>query len=151
MEGLGQILIFFVLLILGYFSGAYLEKRHYKSIRLRESQTLKIPIVTFGAKQLMPEAQDAKLFIGSVVVSIDYFKRISAALRNLIGGRVTVYETLLDRGRREALLRMKEDAIAWGANQIINVRLETATIGGRSGDNSGLGSIEVIAYGTGIR
>jgi uncharacterized protein YbjQ (UPF0145 family) len=49
------------------------------------------------------------------------------------------------------MLRMKEQGIAWGATQILNVRLETATIGGRSGNNNGLGSIEVIAYGTGVR
>jgi len=151
MEAIVQILIFLFLLVLGYFSGSYLEKRHYKSIQARERKTIHVPIITFGAKQPIPDAQEAKLFVGSVVVSIDYFKMISAALRNLVGGRVTVYETLLDRGRREALLRMKEDAMAWGANQILNLRLETATIGGRSGDNNSLGSIEVIAYGTGIK
>ncbi len=150
MEALLQILIFLVLLFLGYFLGRYFEKRHYKSIREREHKTLLVPIVNFGAKHI-PDAQEASLFIGSVVISIDYFKMISAALRNLFGGRLTVYETLLDRGRREALLRMKEEAIAWGANQIINVRLETSTIGGHSNNNSGPGSIEVIAYGTGLK
>ncbi len=151
MESLTQVLIFLILLFLGYLAGTYAEKRHYRSIREREDQTRHIPIITFGSKQPIPEAQEAQLFVGSVVVSIDYFKRISAALRNLIGGQVIVYETLLDRGRREALLRMKESAITWGAQQILNVRLETATIGGRSGDNDSLGSIEVIAYGTGIK
>jgi len=144
-----EIIIFLFLLILGYLSGSYLEKRHYKSIRARERKTLRVPIITFGAP--IPDAQEAKLFVGSVVVSIDYFKMISAALINLVGGRVTVYETLLDRGRREALLRMKEDAMAWGADKIFNVRLETATIGGRYRDNNSLGSIEVIAYGTGVK
>jgi len=152
MEALIQILIFVFLLALGYGLGTYFEKRHYKSIHQREQQTHLIPLATFGAKKYWPDdAQDAKLLIGSVVISIDYFKRISAALRNLVGGRITVYESLLDRGRREALLRMKEQGVEWGATQILNVRLETATIGGRSGDNKGLGSIEVIAYGTGIR
>lgn len=147
-----EIIIFFVLLILGYLSGSYVERRHYKSIRQREHQTLNVPLVTFGAKQSLPtEVQEAQLFVGSVVVSIDYFKRISATLRSLVGGRIIVYESLLDRGRREALLRMKEQAMAWGATEVLNVRLETTTIGGRSGKNSGLGSIEVIAYGTGIR
>jgi uncharacterized protein YbjQ (UPF0145 family) len=45
---------------------------------------------------------------GSVVVSVDYFKRFLAGLRTLVGGRVTSYETLLDRARREAILRCKE-------------------------------------------
>jgi uncharacterized protein YbjQ (UPF0145 family) len=152
MNGL-DILIVFILLIIGYLAGSLAEKRHYKNIQQRERQTLQVPIINFGAKHPLPEAQQSQLFVGSVVISIDYFKRISAALRNLVGGRIVVYESLLDRGRREALLRLKEQAMAWGATQVVNVRLETATIGGRSDGNSSisLGSIEVIAYGTGIR
>ncbi|MEO0376400.1 MAG: heavy metal-binding domain-containing protein, partial [Cyanobacteria bacterium P01_A01_bin.17] len=73
-----------------------------------------------------------------------------ASLSKLVGGQIFAYESLLDRGRREALLRMKEDAIRWGAKKVINVRLETATIGSRSGD-SGILSIEIVAYGTGLR
>ncbi len=147
-----QILIFVFLLVLGYGLGSYFEARHYRSIRQRELQTRLVPLVTFGGKKHWPnDVQDTQLFVGTVVISIDYFKRISAALRNLEGGQITVYESLLERGRREALLRMKEQGIAWGATQILNVRLKTSTIGGRSGDNGGLGSIEIIAYGTGIR
>ena len=56
-----------------------------------------------------------------------------------------MYESLLERGRREALLRMKEDAIAWGAVQILNVHLETSSA------NAGTVALEVIAYGTAIR
>jgi uncharacterized protein YbjQ (UPF0145 family) len=146
-----QLFLFLLLLILGYAIGSYLEKRHYKTIKQREHETLHVPIITFGAKQAMPNAEEAQLFVGTVVISVDYFKRFSAGLRNLVGGRITVYETLLDRGRREALLRMKIEAIEWGADKVMNVRIETATIGGRSGGNNSLGSIEVIAYGTGIK
>ena len=64
---------------------------------------------------------------GSAVISIDYFKRILAGLRNIFGGTVKSYETLIDRARREALLRMKEKAD--DATMIINVRIETSTIG----------------------
>jgi len=151
MDGLFEFLIFLVLLVVGYFSGNYFERQHYKSIRERERKTRYFPVATFGATMPLPDAQEAELVVGSVVISIDYFKMISAALRGLVGGRIKVYESLLDRGRREALLRMKEDAIAWGATEILNVRLETAAIGGRSGSNSGPGTIEVIAYGTAVR
>lgn len=149
MEELLPILISLALLALGFFSGVYVEKKHYESIKKRERQTLHVPVVTFGAKQALPEAQDSQMFVGSVVISSDYFKTFVLGLRNLIGGRVVVYESLLDRGRREAILRMKEEAIAWGATQVLNLRLETSTIGGNS--NKGTVSIEVIAYGTGIR
>ncbi|MGF1482462.1 MAG: YbjQ family protein [Cyanophyceae cyanobacterium] len=145
-----ELLTLLILLIVGYLVGTWAEKRHYKSIRQRERQTLHLPAVTFGAKQPLPQAQEAALFVGSVVVSVDYFKRFASTLRNLVGGRVVVYESLLDRGRREALLRMKEDALAWGATQVVNVRLETARIGNQDGGNGPV-AIEVIAYGTGVR
>ena len=142
-------LIFLGLLALGYFAGTYFEKQHYKSIKQRERQTRHVPLVTFGAKQAIPEAREVEMFAGSVVISSDYFKTFTLGLRNLVGGRVVVYESLLDRGRREALLRMKEKAIAWGATQVLNVRLESSTVSGSQG--RGPISIEVIAYGTGIR
>lgn len=145
-----DIIISVIVLALAYLTGSFLEKRHYKSIKQRERQTLHVPLVTFGAKQKIPHANETALFLGSVVVSADYFKMFASTLRNLVGGRVVVYESVLDRGRREAILRMKEQAIAWGATQVVNVRLETSTIGNQT-SGQGLAAIEVTAYGTGIR
>ncbi|MGK7926802.1 MAG: YbjQ family protein [Spirulina sp.] len=139
----------FFIIGFGYLIGAYLEKQHYESIRKRERQTLHLPVVNFGRKQPLPDAKEARLFVGEVVISPDAFKTFVLALRNLVGGRVTVYETLLDRARRESLLRLKEQAIEWGATQVLNVRYETATIGNNS--DRGVASLEVIVYGTAIR
>ena len=68
------------------------------------------------------------LVIGSAVIGEDYFKRIAAALKSIFGGRLTVYESLMDRGRREAVVRMKQQARAQGATMIFNVRFETASL-----------------------
>ena len=106
-------------------------------------------MMNYGAKQDLPHAHEAQMFVGSVVVANDYFKSFSASLRNLVGGRMLVYESLVDRGRREALLRMKEEAIAWGASQVVNVRFETSNIAGQS--QQGASAVEIMAYGTGIR
>ncbi|MEM9136791.1 MAG: heavy metal-binding domain-containing protein [Cyanobacteria bacterium P01_F01_bin.42] len=150
MEFLFQLIIFVILLGTGYFVGIYFEKKHYADIRRREKRTLNVPLINFGAKTPLPEANEASLFAGSVVISSDYFKTFTATLVNIIGGRIVVYESLLDRGRREALLRMKEEAIAWGATQVVNVRLETSNIS-QSNSNNSMVAIEIIAYGTGIR
>jgi uncharacterized protein YbjQ (UPF0145 family) len=85
---------------------------------------------------------------GSVVISVDYFKRFVAGLRKLVGGRVTTYETLLDRARREAILRMKERAKDLGAYIVFNVKIETASIS--KGRKQTVGSVEVLAYGTAL-
>ncbi|MGB7415184.1 MAG: heavy metal-binding domain-containing protein [Thermosynechococcaceae cyanobacterium] len=145
-----QLFVFMGLLALGYLAGNAAEQKHYASIKERERRTLSVPVYSIGAKQPLPEAEGAQLFVGSVVISSDYFKAFLASLSKIVGGQIVAYESLLDRGRREALLRMKEDAIRWGAKKVINVRLETATISSQAG-NSGILSIEVIAYGTGIR
>lgn len=144
-----QIIVFLILIAVGYFFGNRREHQHYKDIKQREKSTLHIPVMSWGAKQELPYAHEAKLFVGSVVVANDYFKTIAASLRNLVGGRVTAYETLIDRGRREAMLRMKESAIEWGASQVINVRFETSNIAGQNQSNPG--AVEIMVYGTGIR
>ena len=144
-----DLIIFLVLIGVGYFVGQSFERKHYASIKSREKMTLHVPVMTFGAKQDLPYAHETKLFVGSVVVANDYFKTFSAGLRNLVGGRMVVYESLVDRGRREAVLRMKEEAIAWGASQVVNVRFETSNIAGQSAQQASC--VEVMAYGTAIK
>jgi uncharacterized protein YbjQ (UPF0145 family) len=65
-----------------------------------------------------------------------------------VGGRVTTYESLLERARREAILRMKVDASQKGLNMIVNVKLDTASI--TKGSKNQVGAVEVYAYGTGL-
>ncbi len=146
------LVVFFLLLILGYIVGSITEKNHYKSIEEREKKTLPLPVVNMKKVEdiLKPgkKIASAELVTGSVVVSIDYFKRILASLKNLAGGNIRSYETLVDRGRREAILRMKEAADS--PDIIMNLRIETSTIG-RSANRNSIGSIEVLAYGTAIK
>lgn len=141
--------LFVFLLLLGYFVGTFLERQHYVSIRQRERDLLKFPVVNFRSVPLSWRVDSSGLATGSVVVSVDYFKRFLAGLRVLIGGRVKSYETLLDRGRREALLRMKEQAIADGYDAIINVRLETSRLASANGQ--GTAGVEILAFGTAVK
>jgi len=144
-----QDLLFFLLLIsVGYVSGSVIERRHFASIREREAELRHI--LTFSAKTPPPEDchRESAFVTGNVVISVDYFKHITATLRNLIGGRVIAYETLMDRARREAILRMKFEARAKGVTRIFNVKLETSSIS--KGRANQIGSVEVLAYGTGL-
>ncbi len=143
-----EFITFLVLMLLGYGFGTWAEKRHYKSIEEREAKYQKLP--TIGLKHPLPQkgrVVKTQLALGNVVISVDYFKRFLASLRNIFGGRVSSYETLIDRARREATLRMKESCP--DATQIINVRLETASIS-KDTNKGSIGSIEVFAYGTAI-
>lgn len=142
-----DLIVFLVLLALGYGFGRYAEQSHYRSIIAREKRLNRIPAVVTKIAPL-DRPYRAELVTGSVVISVDYFKRFVAGLRNLVGGRVTSYESLLDRARREAVLRMKEEAEALGAMYVFNVKLETSSISQNA--RSGLGSVEVLAYGTAL-
>jgi uncharacterized protein YbjQ (UPF0145 family) len=146
-----DLIVFLCLLLVGYIAGSAAERRHYASIHKREKETLKFMLVTAEGTFAEGQVKNAFLVSGSVVISIDYFKRLLAILRNIFGGRVIAYETLLDRARREAILRMKEEARRKGAQMIINLRMETSSIGGGAANARGqVGSIEVIAFGTAI-
>ena len=149
MENLFQLGVVVLLIVVGYWAGRKAEKKHYRSIVRREKQFLRLPAVSVksGADQSR-EILSSALVSGNVVISIDYFKRILAGLRNLIGGNVVSYETLIDRGRREAILRMKEQKP--DADVIVNTRIETSVIGATANQKNAVGSIEVFAYGTAI-
>ena len=143
-----DLIVFLILISLGYGFGHIAERRHYKSIIKRETDLNRIPSIALRFPPPSLKPQKTMLVMGSVVISIDYFKRIVAGLRGLVGGRMRVYETLLDRARREAVLRMKEQADAMGANMVFNIKLETASIS--KGRKNKIGSVEVLAYGTAI-
>ena len=143
-----DLIVFLVLMTAGFVFGRIAEKRHYKSIIAREKA---LHNVLCSSERNLPDLGhvEGMLVSGSVVVSVDYFKRFVAGLRNIFGGRVSAYESLLDRARREAMLRMKAEAHAQGASSIWNVRLETSSIYKNS--RQSVGSVEVLAYGTAIK
>jgi uncharacterized protein YbjQ (UPF0145 family) len=151
MEGLFNLGLTVALLSLGYFMGHAREKRHYASLRSREAQLRHVMVVTLRKMPGISGAHQATLVTGAVCISIDYFKRFSASLRFFFGGRVSAYETIIDRARREAILRMKELAHAQGYEAVICVRLETARIASSRNDGKGTAAMEVVAYGTAVR
>lgn len=142
-----DLIIFVSLIVIGYVFGQTLEKRHYKSIEEREAQLISLP-TTMQKRPIGSVSQrvHSEMVEGACCISVDYFKRIAASLRQLFGGQVRSYETLVDRARREAILRLKEKA--GGASQIINLRLETSSI--TKGQKGQVGAIEVHAYATAL-
>jgi uncharacterized protein YbjQ (UPF0145 family) len=139
-----------LLLVIGFVAGRAAEKTHYRSLVERERKYAVIATTSLKRVAFPAPVAESFLVTGGAVISVDYFKRFIAALRNLIGGRVTSYESLIDRARREAVLRMKE--AARNADMILNVRLETATIGGgNTGGRGAMVCVEVLAYGTAVR
>jgi len=138
-----------ILLLIGLVCGKIVESRHLKSIKKRELELNALPAV---ASRYPPSGENIgpyrqMLVTGNVVIASDYFKTFLSGLINFFGGRVTPFETLLDRARRESLLRMKHNAKGAKADYIFNVKYHTATI---QQSGRGSGAIEVFAYGTAL-
>lgn len=135
--------------MLGFFVGRYNERRHYRSIRRREAELKNV--MAFSVKTLPADHAftEGRLVMGSAVISVDYFKSLLAGFRNIIGGRVDSYESLVERARREAILRMKAEAARMGAHMIFNVKLETSRV--FQGERSATKSVEALAYGTAVK
>ncbi|MDQ8023914.1 MAG: heavy metal-binding domain-containing protein [Moraxellaceae bacterium] len=157
MEGLLHVLlqfadlvVFAVLLALGYTVGRARELSHFKSIRRREKEYAG-RVASFASRYppAPHQLQDCVMVSGCVVVGSDYFKQFAAGLRSFFGGRLRAYENLLDRARREAVLRMKEEALRQGCTLIFNVKVESTNITG--GNRGGLPAVEAFAYGTALR
>lgn len=133
-------------IVLGFVFGQLFEKRHYRSIHEREKALLQLPATASKYPVLSGQVVRCELVGGSCVVSVDYFKRAAASLRTVVGGPVKSYESLLDRAKREAVLRLKESCP--GAHEIVNLRLETAPLSKNA--RGGVGAVEVFAFGTAL-
>ncbi len=68
---------------------------------------------------------------------------ISAALRTIVGGEVDEYTKVIAESREQALDRMLEQAVALGADAVVQVRFSSAQVM--------QGAAEVLAYGTAVK
>jgi uncharacterized protein YbjQ (UPF0145 family) len=137
-----------LLIVFAFFTGTIVERRHFRRIIDRENELRGIP--AFAIRRIPKDLalSHPKLVYGSAVISVDYFKKFAASLRAIIGGRLGTYESLFERARREAMLRMKDEARRQGGDIVLNVKFETVRIFSGGG---GAVSVEAMAYGTAYR
>jgi uncharacterized protein YbjQ (UPF0145 family) len=139
------------LLALGFFVGRFQEQTHLASLDAREA-TLGHMLVTQVRSYpgIVPGAAPPRMIIAEAVIGADFLKVFQASLRKLIGGEVRSFQSMLTRARREATLRVLEEAHAAGYNAICNLRLNSADIGGNAASNrkQGMAMAAIIASGT---
>lgn len=148
MDGIGVILF----LIIAFMTGSTIEKNHYKKIRAREVKYFKKPCISF-AKNVIDEdkVEKTELVCASVVIACDYFKFFISTLKSIFGGNISSYESVLDRGRREAILRMKEKAYENGLDAIVNVKIETIMLDPVTEPTREAQKMCITVYGTAIK
>jgi len=130
--------------VVGWTIATLFERQHLKQMGMREQLLHDIKVST--NKEAGADAESGIMIYGSVVVAHDFFRTLVIQFRKLIGGNIKAYERLVARGRREAFIRLREDARLRGFDKIINVRFAGSHVAGRF-----ISAVEMVAYGTGIK
>lgn len=125
------------------------ERRHLRDLEARELKYAGIVVIDTHTIPAGVRAVRGQLVSGSVVQASDYLKTWLMGWRSIFGGEIVSIGRVLTRARREALLRLKENANQLGATVVINVRFETATVGQAKGKR-GMPSSEIYCYGTAL-
>lgn len=148
MEFIINVSILLVFIFVGFLSGRYQEKKHLKELEIKEKQFSQMAVSDLKTVPANWNVEKAFLVTGSVVIATDYFKIFISSLQNLFGGEIKEFQTLIERGRREAIVRMLAEARSQSANAVWNVRIETMTMRGK---NNQPGGVELVAYGTALK
>jgi uncharacterized protein YbjQ (UPF0145 family) len=139
-----------LLLPIAFFVGRFTEGRHIK--RLGEREKVLGYIHQSNLKRVVDPTSvcSAELVIGHVVIATDYWKSFATKLRNLVGGEMRSAQSLMIRGRREAVVRMLQDAQTHGATEVWNIRFGFSNIA-MMRNNTGAMQVEIYAYGTAVK
>lgn len=135
-------------LMLGWVAGRTVERRHIRDLEEREAR-LRGMLVT-DVKTFPGGADPTKrpvMVTAQCVIATDYLKTFLAGVRKLVGGEMRSYRTLLERARREAVLRLLEQADQRGFDALCNLRINTADLGNAT-RSRGAAMVEVFATGT---
>ena len=137
------------LILLGLLVGKGVEVRHFKKLAQQEAEFQDILVTNL--KTIPAEFQNARPFLvmGAAVIATDYFKVFVSGLRGLFGGEMKFYVTFMERARRQATIRMLQQARQQGAKAVWNIRYETATTGGQQRKRPG--GVEILVYGTALK
>ncbi len=138
--------LFLSTIIVCYIIGKFIERLHFHNIQKREKRFKSLSAFTTEKSHTIDPTEEMKMVYGNIVIGIDYYKRVIGFLRKIRGGPLRTHERVIERARREAILRMKNQAYNWGAYKIINMRIETSAIG-----STQYPSTEIYVYATGIK
>lgn len=136
------------LLLIAWYAGTAVERSHFRSLALRESQVANILVTdlkSFPFAGVQPKPP--RIMVAEVVIATDYLKSFLSALRKIVGGEMRSYLKLVERARREAILRVVEEAKHQGYTAVCNVRLESSDIAGTT-KGRGAAMVTLIASGT---
>ena len=93
------------------------------------------------------------LVMTNITVSPSWWQLFLGGIKSIFGGQIQSFDKVLSYGRGEVMQRLREQALGEGWSEVINVRVETSMVMNKvkGGQQNKLGTLEFVAYGTGIR
>ena len=136
--------------LIGLVFGGINERRHLRSLDEREAMNRDVLITNLKRIHDPASVAQCGIVIGQVVIATDSFKSLTSQLRRIVGGEMMAARPLMTRARREALLRLVDEARAIGASEVWNVRFGFCNIASMNGRQGAL-QVEILAVGTAVR
>lgn len=143
-----------VVLLVGFFVGAHREREHFLDLDRREAAAADVLVTNLkGYPGATPGGglPPPRLIVGEVTIGSDAMKNWLSKWRKLFGGEMHSYVAMQTRARREARLRVIEQAKAAGYNAVCNLRFDGVDVSGAAHSAQGTrraATVAVIASGT---
>ena len=132
MELIFSLFVFAVpLVVCGMIIGRSVEKNHFAELDQKEAANRDFLVTNLKTFPLAAAGvQDPAIVMSEVVIGSDYLKSWLAGWRGIFGGEIKSLQTLQVRAKREAIVRLIDQARQQGFNAICNLRVNSANITG---------------------
>lgn len=140
-------LISLLVFVIPMITGTIIEKKHLEDLDRREAAIKSKVFFHCRKRPVMMAPKRVGMVSGSVTIGVDTFKTWLAKWRQVFGGKMGSLLPVLERARREALLRALEQAHKEGFTEVGNIRMSWIDIGKFDPKQKTL-MTSVVVYGT---
>lgn len=102
-------------------------------------------VVTTNQIEGKPIQEYKGIVSAQAIIGANIFKDLFAGLRDVLGGRSSTYERVIEEAKQTALTEVQQKTADLGGNAVIGLDLDFETVGGNGS------MLMVIATGTAVR
>lgn len=169
-DGTGALLVLFLIVIVSIFAlffplafiysmlfGGLHQSSYQKKLLVREKRVAQLVggdnIHTLSRPINLENISQCGLVMTNITVAPSWWQLFIGQIKSIFGGQIKSFDKVLTYGRAEVMQRLREQALGEGWSEVINVRVETSMVMNKvkGGQQNKLGTLEFVAYGTGIR
>ncbi|MCH2174973.1 MAG: YbjQ family protein [Lentisphaeria bacterium] len=137
----------FLTLVAGFIVNRVISNLHLKKLNARESRLKHIMVSQQRHTPSNLLIESGMIVTSEVVLSVGYFRSWIAGWIQLVGGNISGYEDVMQRARREAIVRVMEQAHQANAPFVWNLRIEAVDLYLKKGGRC----LAVIVTGTAMK